>query len=275
MQTRRPIGRHPAFDWQATVGIQSSDTAASGENELNFLRRTRNRIRNEFVQLTHMATLTTTISGKGFPMAPRSRTASSRPVSFQSASEEEVVRRAKAGDELAFAEIIQRHQNMVYSVAYRMVRRRIDAEDVAQQVFTKIFFAMKKFNMRSSLSTWIYRIALNETYDYLRKLKNRRVLYEGDMGENVDQFLQNSTRAADRQPGAAERSENRDYLIKLLAHVSAEERMLLFKKEVEGRTVQELSSMTGINPNTIKVKLFRARKKLVKAAAKLESRGAA
>ena len=208
-------------------------------------------------------------------MAPRSRTASSRPVSFETASEEEVVRRAKAGDELAFAEIIQRHQNMVYSVAYRMVRRRIDAEDVAQQVFAKIFFAMKKFNMRSSLSTWIYRIALNETYDYLRRLKNRRVFYEGDMGENVDEFLQNSARARDRQPGVAEQSEKRDFLIKLLEHASAEERMLLFQKEVEGRTVQELSSMTGINPNTIKVKLFRARKKLAKAAAKLESEGAA
>lgn len=208
-------------------------------------------------------------------MAPRSRTASSRSVSFETTPEAEVVRRAKAGDEQAFAEIIQRHQNMVYSVAYRMVRRRIDAEDVAQQVFAKIFFALKKFNMRSSLSTWIYRIALNETYDYLRRIKTRRVLYEGDLGENVDEFLQDSARAADRTLGAAEQSENRDYLLKLLEHVSAEEKMLLFQKEVEGRTVRELSSMTGINPNTIKVKLFRARKKLAKAAAKLESGDAA
>ena len=269
-------------DWQAP-GLRliakgppkSLGASASDEDEVNSLQRTRNRIRREFVQFTHMATLTTTISGKGFPMAPRSRTASSRPVSFETASEEEVVRRAKAGDELAFAEIIQRHQNMVYSVAYRMVRRRIDAEDVAQQVFAKIFFAMKKFNMRSSLSTWIYRIALNETYDYLRRLKNQRVFYEGDMGENVDEFLHNSARAADRQPGVAAQSEKRDYLIKLLAHVSAEERMLLFQKEVEGHTVRELSSMTGINQNTIKVKLFRARKKLAKAAAKLESEGSA
>ena len=204
-------------------------------------------------------------------MAPRSRTTPNRPVSFENSSEAEVVRRAKAGDELAFAEIIQRHQNMVYSVAYRMVRRRIDVEDVAQQVFAKIFYAIKKFNMRSSLSTWIYRIALNETYDYLRRLKNRRVLYEGDMGAKAEEFLRNSGRAADRRPGVAEQSERRDYLIKLLSHVSAEERMLLFQKEVEGLTVRELSSMTGINPNTIKVKLFRARKKLVKAAAKIES----
>lgn len=203
-------------------------------------------------------------------MTPPIRIAPNRAVSIENASEAEVVRRAKAGDEQAFAEIIQRHQNMVYSVAYRLVRRRIDAEDVAQQVFTKIFFAMKRFNMRSSLSTWIYRIALNETYDYLRRLKTRKVVYEGDMGENADEFIQGSARAAETGPAADEQSVLRDYLMKLLAHVSHEERMLLFQKEVEGRTIAELSAMTGINENTIKVKLFRARKKLVKAAGKLE-----
>ena len=222
-----------------------------------------------------MATMTTTMSATGPRLAAPSRNGANHPVSFQDAPEAEVVRRAQAGDEEAFAEIIQRHQNMVYSVAYRMVRRRIDAEDVAQQVFAKIFFAMKKFSMRSSLSTWIYRIALNETYDYLRKIKNRKVLYEGDLGENVDDFVQTSGRAADRRPDASLQSERRDYLMKLLAHVSSEERMLLFQKEVEGRTVRELATMTGINENTIKVKLFRARKKLAKAANKLEAEGVA
>lgn len=204
-------------------------------------------------------------------MAQFGRTAANRHVSSDNVPEAEIVRRAKAGDEQAYAEIIQRHQNMVFSVAYRMVRRRIDAEDVAQQVFAKIFYALKKFDMRSSLSTWIYRIALNETYDYLRKLKTRRVVYEGDLGQHVDEVIEDSAISADRAPRIDERSEKRDYLMKLLAHVSEQERMLLFQKEVEGRTVRELSNLTGINENTIKVKLFRARKKLVKAASKLEA----
>ncbi len=160
---------------------------------------------------------------------------------------------------------------MVFSVAYRMVRRRIDAEDIAQQVFTKIFFAMKKFDMRSSLSTWIYKIALNESYDYLRRLKKRRVIYEGDMSVEADKILESSERAVDRAPRLDEQTAKRDFLMKLLAKASAEERMLLFQKEVEGRTVEELSELTGINENTIKVKLFRARKKLAKAARQLEA----
>ncbi len=190
-------------------------------------------------------------------------------VPYETASEAEIVRRAKAGDEEAFAQIVQKHQSMVYSVALRMVRRSIDAEDVAQQVFTKVFFALKKFDMRSSLSTWIYKIAMNETYDYLRRIKSRRVVFEGDLGEGVDEIVESSARAADTAAGADEQASRRDYLLKLLEHISEEERMLLFQKEVEGLTVDELAAKTGINENTIKVKLFRARRKLVKASQQL------
>lgn len=222
-----------------------------------------------------MVAMTTTIPRGAYSFVPESRTALIRPrVSFEDTPEAEIVRRAQAGDNQAFTEIIERHQNMVFSVAYRMVRRRIDAEDVAQQVFAKIFFALKKFDMRSSLSTWIYKIALNETYDYLRRLKNRRVVYEGDLSEQADEVAEGASRVADAAPRLDERSAKRDYLMKLLAHVTEEERMLLFQKEVEGRTVEELSGLTGINENTIKVKLFRARKKLVKAAERLDSDGA-
>ncbi len=217
-----------------------------------------------------MTGLTTAIAGERSPVAHLSGARSNHSVSYDNASEADIVRRVKAGDEAAFAEIVQKHQNMVYSVALRMVRRRIDAEDVAQQVFTKVFFAMKKFDMRSSLSTWIYKIAMNETYDYLRRLKNRRVVFEGDMGEDAAGVVEDSVRAADSGPGADEQASRRDYLMKLLEHVSAEERMLLFRKEVEGLTIEELSADTGINENTIKVKLFRARKKLIKAAERMD-----
>lgn len=219
-----------------------------------------------------MTTLATAGSERGYAVALSGQVARSSAVPVKNASEAEVVRRAQQGDQEAFAEIVQRNQNMVYSVAYRMVRRRIDAEDVAQQVFTKVFFAIKKFNMRSSLSTWIYRIALNETYDYLRKLRTRKVLYFGDLPETENEPVRDAERTSDVLGRHPERTARRDYLLKLLAHVSEQERMLLFQKEVEGLTINELSELTGINGNTIKVKLFRARKKLVKAARALESR---
>ena len=240
-------------------------------DKLNFLHPICNLLRRSCVQQTHMAGTTGLLAGQRSPVTCLGGVRSDRFVPYETASEAEVVRRAKGGDEEAFALIVQQHQNMVYSLALRMVRRSIDAEDVAQQVFTKVFFALKKFDMRSSLSTWIYKIAMNETYDYLRRLKSRRVVFEGDLGEDVDEIVESSARAADTAPSAEEQTSRRDYLLKLLEHVSEEERMLLFQKEVEGLTVDELAAKTGINENTIKVKLFRARKKLVKAAQQLRA----
>jgi len=115
----------------------------------------------------------------------------------------------------------------------------------------------------------IYKITVNECYDYLRKQKVRKLVLESDLGEDEQRTMEDSALATDKAPAASDRAERRDYLMKLLSKVSEEERVLLIQKEVEGRTVEELAQLTGLNENTIKVKLFRARQKLVKAAAKL------
>jgi len=117
---------------------------------------------------------------------------------------------------------------------------------------------------------WVYKITVNQCYDYLRKRKVRKLVYESDMGDQDERTLESSPLAVESSAAVDDRLEDRDYLMKLLSKVSEEERMLLIQKEVEGLTVQELAELTGINENTIKVKLFRARKKLVQAAAKLD-----
>jgi RNA polymerase sigma-70 factor (ECF subfamily) len=189
-------------------------------------------------------------------------------VVYTESPEAQVVRRCQAGDEAAFRQIVEQHRSKVFSIIYGIVRHRNDAEDIAQQVFAKIYFSIKGFDFRSSLSTWIYKISVNECYDYLRKQKVRKLVYESDLGEDDARTMENSEIAVERSPAADDRAERRDYLMKLLSKVTEEERVLLIQKEVEGHTVQELAEMTGLNENTIKVKLFRARQKLVKAAAK-------
>jgi RNA polymerase sigma-70 factor (ECF subfamily) len=189
-------------------------------------------------------------------------------VVYKESPEAQVVRRCQAGDEAAFRQIVEQHRSKVFSIIYGIVRHRNDAEDIAQQVFAKIYFSIKGFDFRSSLSTWIYKISVNECYDYLRKQKVRKLVYESDLGEDDARTMENSEIAVERSPAADDRAERRDYLMKLLSKVTEEERVLLIQKEVEGHTVQELAGMTGLNENTIKVKLFRARQKLVKAAAK-------
>jgi RNA polymerase sigma-70 factor, ECF subfamily len=187
--------------------------------------------------------------------------------------EAELVRRAQARDEIAFREIVERYQNKVFSIIYGILRNHNDAEDIAQQVFAKIYFSIGNFDFRSSLLTWIYKITVNECYDYLRKKKVRKLVYESDFSEEESSRLNNVEAPGESKGPVDQRLADRDLVMKLLSKVSEEDRNLMLLKEVEGHSVEELAEMTGMNENTIKVKLFRARQKLVKAAQRLMKKG--
>src|SRR5208283_593806 len=213
-----------------------------------------------------MATLSGTLSlaGLGSQIAAKSR------VDYQNTPEGALVGRAQAGDEAAFREIVEHYQSKVFSIIHGIVRQRNDVEDIAQQVFAKVYLSLKSFDFRSSLITWIYKITVNECFDYLRKRKVRKLVYESDLSEDEVRRVENTEPQVDRQVPADADLARRDFVLKLLAKVSEEERMLLMMKEVEGYSVEELAAQTGMNENTIKVKLFRARQKLVRAAQRLD-----
>ncbi len=203
-----------------------------------------------------------------FPAAgdqPRAKTR----VDHRNSEEAALVKRVQAKDELAFREIVDRYQSKVFSIIYGILRNHNDAEDISQQVFAKIYFSIQSFDFRSSLLTWIYKITVNECYDYLRKKRVRKLVYESDFSEEDALHMENTGSAVDAAPGVDQALASRDLAMKLLAKISEEDRNLILLKEVEGHSVEELSQMTGMNENTIKVKLFRARQKLVKAAGRL------
>ena len=198
---------------------------------------------------------------------PRAKT---KKVDHRTTDEAALVRRVQAKDDLAFREIVERYQAKVFSIIYGILRNRNDAEDIAQQVFAKIYFSIKNFDFRSSLLTWIYKITVNECYDYLRKKRVRKLVYESDFSSDDALRMENSEPATDQAPAVDYRLAQHDLILKLLAKLSAEDRSLILLKEVEGHSVEELSEMTRMNENTIKVKLFRARQKLLKAAQRLD-----
>jgi RNA polymerase sigma-70 factor, ECF subfamily len=213
-----------------------------------------------------MGTLTgaLTLEGFGSKVAVKSR------VDYENTPEGALVRRAQSGEDAAFREIVERYQSKVFSIIHGIVRQRNDVEDIAQQVFAKVYLSLKNFDFRSSLITWIYKITVNECFDYLRKRKVRKLVYESDLSEDEVRRVENTEPNIDRTLPADSSLAQRDYVFKLLSRVSEEERMLLMLKEVEGYSVEELAAQTGMNENTIKVKLFRARQKLVKAAQRLD-----
>jgi RNA polymerase sigma-70 factor, ECF subfamily len=198
------------------------------------------------------------------------RVAANPRVDYENTPEGAIVRRAQAGDESAFAEIVDRYDAKVFSIIHGIVRHRNDVEDIAQQVFAKVYVSIRNFDFRSSLITWIYKITVNECFDYLRKRRVRKLVYESDLSEDEVRRVENSEPAFRREPPADLSLARRDYVVKLLTRVSEEERTLLIMKEVEGYSVDELARSMGMNENTVKVKLFRARQKLVKAAQKLD-----
>lgn len=194
-------------------------------------------------------------------------------VDHRNTEEAALVRRIQARDEMAFREIVERYQAKVFSIIHGILRNHNDAEDIAQQVFAKIYFSITNFDFRSSLLTWIYKITVNECYDYLRKKRVRKLVYESDFSEEDAQRMQNIETASDQGPAVDTQLAQKDLIVKLLERLSNEDRSLLLLKEVEGHSVEELSQMTGMNENTIKVKLFRARQKLLKASQRLTRGG--
>jgi RNA polymerase sigma-70 factor (ECF subfamily) len=205
-----------------------------------------------------------------FPAAPGEASRPRTRLDHRTSEEAALIRRVQAQDELAFREIVDRYQAKVFSIIYGILRNRNDAEDIAQQVFAKIYFSIAHFDFRSSLLTWIYKITVNECYDYLRKKRVRKLVYESDFSSDDSQIMANSEAVNSREPSIADRLAQHDLILKLLSKISPEDRSLILLKEVEGHSVEELAGMTGMNENTIKVKLFRARQKLVKVAQRLE-----
>src|SRR5579872_4679471 len=157
-----------------------------------------------------------------FPAAGGKARAKAR-VDHRNNEEAALVRRVQAKDEMAFREIVERYQAKVFSIIYGILRNHNDAEDIAQQVFAKIYFSIKNFDFRSSLLTWIYKITVNECYDYLRKKRVRKLVYESDFSEEDSLRMENSDTASDQGPAVDTRLAQRDLVIKLLAKLSAED----------------------------------------------------
>jgi RNA polymerase sigma-70 factor (ECF subfamily) len=180
--------------------------------------------------------------------------------------EVELVQRLKVGDEAAFRELVERYESKIHSVIYGILRNRDDADEIAQEVFAKVYFAIKGFGERSSLYTWIYRVAVNECYGYLRK-KRFKLVHESDPADDLQS--RRVQMISDGRPTPDRVAIQRNWINKLLVRMPEDDRLLLIWKEVEGFSLAELSEMTGLNETTIKVRLFRARQKLIKAAAVL------
>ena len=175
----------------------------------------------------------------------------------------ELVRRAQAGDKEAFEELVRRHQHRVFAVAGGILRRREDVEDVAQQVFVKAYFSLRRFDQRAAFSTWLYKITVNECWDLLRKKKVRPLLYESDLSEEQAGQFSAAERLESGAQDVSDKLEAQQQVENLLQGLDERDRMMLILKEVEGFAIDEIAEILDLNANTVKVRLFRARRRIV------------
>jgi len=189
----------------------------------------------------------------------------SRPA--KAADDRELVRWAQAEDKEAFEELIRRHQHRVFAVAGGILRRREDVEDIAQQVFIKAYFSLKRFDQRAAFSTWLYKITVNECWDLLRKKKVRPLVYEADLSEEQARRII-TLEEEGAGPDISERLEARQRVERLLEGLDERDRLMLILKEVEGFSIEEIGKVLDLNANTVKVRLFRARRRVVSQAKK-------
>ena len=174
----------------------------------------------------------------------------------------ELVRLAKSDDKEAFELLVRRHQSRVFAVAGGILRNKEDVEDVAQQVFVKAYFSLKRFDQRAAFSTWLYKITVNECWDVLRKRKVRPLLYESDLSEEQAHEYNGFSEKA-TAPDVSDRLEARERVEKLLVDLDERDRLMLILKEVQGFSVEEIAEILEINGNTVKVRLFRARRRIM------------
>jgi RNA polymerase sigma-70 factor (ECF subfamily) len=204
----------------------------------------------------------TKIEGEESP-APQKREAGGTQAAGSTLDVPQLVRRAQKGDKAAFETLVDRHQHRVFAVARGILKRQEDVEDIAQQVFVKAYFSLKRFDQRAAFSTWLYKITVNECWDLLRKRKARPLVYESDFSEEQSRQYTATDREASRAPDASDRMAMRERLDNLLNQLDKRDRAMLVLKEVEGFSVEEIADSMRLNANTVKVRLFRARQRII------------
>ena len=180
----------------------------------------------------------------------------------------DLARQAQEGDESAFAEIVRRYSPRVFATASRFFRQRSLVEEAAQEVFLKAYTQLGSFEGRGSLEGWLTRIATNTCLNMIRGSKRRPELTVSDLSEDEDKWLEEQVSNAE-QPSVERNLVASDLADRLLSVLSPEDQQALLMIDGENASVKEVAEATGWSESKVKVRAFRARKKVREAMEKL------
>ncbi|MEX2260861.1 MAG: sigma-70 family RNA polymerase sigma factor [Bryobacteraceae bacterium] len=176
----------------------------------------------------------------------------------------ELIERARRGDGVAFNQVVLAYQKRILGTIARLISRPEDVEDVGQEVFLRLYFSLDQLRTAEVFEPWLYRLTVNAAIDYLRKQRRRQESRMADLSEQ--QVMLADAAAGGKQDLEDQRRKGlREMVDSLLGAVSKEDRTLLTLKEVEGLSLKELEKIYQVNENALKVRLFRARQRVLRA----------
>jgi len=174
-----------------------------------------------------------------------------------------LVKRARRGDLTAYDELVRRYQERIYATVYHMTANHEDANDLAQEAFIKGFQALKSFKGGSSFYTWVYRIAVNKTINFLKQRKNRAQMSLDDLDFNAehdpDLVALISEKTPRREIGLTELQEK---LNVAMLKLSEPHRLVVTLHDVQGLSHEEIAKIMECNIGTVRSRLFYARQQL-------------
>jgi RNA polymerase sigma-70 factor, ECF subfamily len=176
----------------------------------------------------------------------------------------ELIERARSGDDSAFNQVVQAYRKRILGTIARLIGRPEDVEDVGQEVFLRLYFSLDQLRTAEVFEPWLYRLTVNAAYDYLRKQRRRHESRMSDLSEQ-QVMMADAAAGGKRDVEETRRTKIRETVDDLLGKISEEDRILLTLKEVEGLSLKELEKIYQVNENALKVRLFRARQRVLKA----------
>ena len=166
-----------------------------------------------------------------------------------------IIQKVKKGDIACFNDLIINFEKQVFSLALRIVKNHEDAEEVAQDSFVKAYQRIRTFRENAKFSTWLYRITYNNALNKISA--NRRIFLQDEIHENS---LGESSK--DESMSLLRDKERRDYIKQAMINLKPQESMLITLYYQNECSLQEIEDITGINKNSVKVQLHRARRRL-------------
>ena len=175
----------------------------------------------------------------------------------------DLVRRCQSGDDSAFEELVRKYQQTLFNVIQHNIGRRGDVEDIAQKVFSKLYFSLGKFDLNRPFFPWIYRIAINQCYDELRRARRRRSITFSELNLEETENIENLLRQEGiRETPLEERQELHGLLYKMLDRLPEKQRKALVLRDLEDVPYDQMAQMLRCTEQAARLKVFRARTRL-------------